>query len=101
MTIKYTTLPWNIQNGHKICTYQYVPLQGSPKFTQIGSFGLKLYHLATLLWTTANWYQWHTIHRTIQSVAFLNPDICNHVQRLDRIQTASYNATSSLARFEN
>jgi hypothetical protein len=34
-------------NGHKI--YQYYPLQDPPKFTQIGIFGLKENHLATLL----------------------------------------------------
>jgi hypothetical protein len=27
---------------------QHLPLQGPPKFTQIGIFGLKIYHLATL-----------------------------------------------------
>jgi hypothetical protein len=36
-----------LPNGHKI--YQHVPLQDPPKFTQNGIFGLKLYHLATLL----------------------------------------------------
>jgi hypothetical protein len=29
--------------------YQYLPLQGPQKFTQIGIFGLKTNHLATLL----------------------------------------------------
>jgi hypothetical protein len=29
--------------------YQHLPLQDTPKFTQIASFGLKNYHLATLL----------------------------------------------------
>jgi hypothetical protein len=29
--------------------YQYLPLQDPPKFTQIGIFGLKIYHLATLI----------------------------------------------------
>jgi hypothetical protein len=38
-------------NGHKI--YQHLPLQDTPKFTHIGIFGLKIYHLATLR---------HTIH---------------------------------------
>jgi hypothetical protein len=28
--------------------YQPLPFQGPQKFTQIGIFGLKLYHLATL-----------------------------------------------------
>jgi hypothetical protein len=45
----------NIPNGCKIdqmakkCIYhQHLPLQDSPKFTQIGISGLKIYHLATL-----------------------------------------------------
>jgi hypothetical protein len=29
--------------------YQHLPLQDPPKFTQNGIFGLKIYHLATLL----------------------------------------------------
>jgi hypothetical protein len=28
--------------------YQHLPLNHPPKFTQIGIFGLKIYHLATL-----------------------------------------------------
>jgi hypothetical protein len=28
-------------------TYQPFPLQGPPKFAQIGIFGMKIYHLAT------------------------------------------------------
>jgi hypothetical protein len=32
------------QNGHKICQH----LSDTPKATQIGIFGLKIYHLATL-----------------------------------------------------
>jgi hypothetical protein len=39
----------NIPNGHKI--YQHIQLQDPPKFTQIGIFRLKIYHLATLLET--------------------------------------------------
>jgi hypothetical protein len=31
------------------CKYRPFPFQGHPKFTQIGIFGLKTYHLATLL----------------------------------------------------
>jgi hypothetical protein len=42
MAIKYTKWPQNISNGR-------LPLQDPPKFTQIGIFGLKIYHLATLL----------------------------------------------------
>jgi hypothetical protein len=41
----------NGQNGHTI--YQLVSLQDTPKITQIGIFGLKIYHLATLLLTCA------------------------------------------------
>jgi hypothetical protein len=37
---------YNIPNGHKI--YQHFPFQGPPKFTQIGIFGFKTNHLATL-----------------------------------------------------
>jgi hypothetical protein len=36
----------NIPNGHKI--YQHFSFQDPPKITQIGIFGLKIYHLATL-----------------------------------------------------
>jgi hypothetical protein len=36
-----------IDNVHKIC--KCLPLQDPPKFTQIGIFGLKMYHLATLV----------------------------------------------------
>jgi hypothetical protein len=45
-----------IPNDHKICIpdghnkYQYFPRPDSPKFTQIGILGLKLHHLATLLY---------------------------------------------------
>jgi hypothetical protein len=38
---------YNRQNGHKI--YQDLQLQDPPKFTQIGIFGLKTNHLATLV----------------------------------------------------
>jgi hypothetical protein len=43
---KYTKCPYNRLNGHKI--YQHLPLQDHPKFTQVGIFGLKIYHLVTL-----------------------------------------------------
>jgi hypothetical protein len=55
MTIKYTEWPQNIPNSRKIdkmainVLYQHLPLQDPPKFTQIGIFGLKKCHLATLL----------------------------------------------------
>jgi hypothetical protein len=41
-----TKWPWNIPNGHKI--YQHLPFKGPSKFTQIGIYGLKTNHLATL-----------------------------------------------------
>jgi hypothetical protein len=54
ITIKCTKWPQNILDGgknrptgHKI--NQHLPLQDPPKFTQIGLFGLKICHLATLL----------------------------------------------------
>jgi hypothetical protein len=49
MAIKYTNWPWNRPNGHKI--YQHLSLQHPPKLTRIGIFGLKMNHLATLIWT--------------------------------------------------
>jgi hypothetical protein len=48
MVIKYTNWLQYIPNGHGI--YQPFPFQGRPKFTQIGTFGLKICHLATLHW---------------------------------------------------
>jgi hypothetical protein len=47
ITIKYTKWPQNIPNCRKID--QQLPLQGTIKFTQIGSFGLKTVNLATLV----------------------------------------------------
>jgi hypothetical protein len=46
MVIEYPKSPSNSTNGNKI--YQYFPIYGPPKFTQIGIFGLKINHLATL-----------------------------------------------------
>jgi hypothetical protein len=46
MTVKYSKWQLKIPKGHKI--YQSLPLYHPPKFTQIGEFGLKIYHLATL-----------------------------------------------------
>jgi hypothetical protein len=46
MATKFTEWLQNISNGRKI--YQHLQLQDPPKFTQIGIFGLKVYHLATL-----------------------------------------------------
>jgi hypothetical protein len=37
----------NRPNGNKI--FQHLPLQDPPEFTQIGIFGLKTNHLATLV----------------------------------------------------
>jgi hypothetical protein len=51
--IKYYKCPFRMQScpknpiGHYI--HQPLPYQGPPKFTQIGFFGLKIYHLATLV----------------------------------------------------
>jgi hypothetical protein len=42
----YTKWPHNTTIGHKI--YQYFSFQGPPKYTLIGIFGMKIYHLATL-----------------------------------------------------
>jgi hypothetical protein len=55
MSIKYTKWTQNIPNDRKIdqmaidYVYQHLPLQDPPKFTQIDIFGLKIWHLATLL----------------------------------------------------
>jgi hypothetical protein len=45
--IDYTKWVYNIPNGPKI--YQHFPFQGTPKYTQIGIFGTKINHLATLI----------------------------------------------------
>jgi hypothetical protein len=47
MAVQYTKSQYKIQNGHKL--YQNLPLQSPPKFNQIGNFGLKKYHLATMV----------------------------------------------------
>jgi hypothetical protein len=52
MTIKYAKWPKCIPNGHKI--YQQFPVKGPPKFIQIEIFGIKIYHLVTLLLTNKN-----------------------------------------------
>jgi capsular polysaccharide biosynthesis protein len=46
MAIHLYNLAVNRQHDHK--KYQHLPLQDLLKFTQIGIFGLKIYHLATL-----------------------------------------------------
>jgi hypothetical protein len=52
MIIKYTKWDLNIPNVHTI--FQYYPFQGPPKYTQIGNFGIKIIHLATLGGTKKN-----------------------------------------------
>jgi hypothetical protein len=57
MATKLTKWPYNLpistkftkngRNGRKI--YPHRPLLDTPKFTQTGSFGLEICHLATLL----------------------------------------------------
>jgi hypothetical protein len=47
MAKRYTKWLSIIPNGHKI--YPHFPFQGPPKYTRTGIFGLKLYHLATLV----------------------------------------------------
>jgi hypothetical protein len=54
MTNRYTKWPSNIPIGRKIyrMAVKYINiirLQDPPKFIQIGIFGLKIYHLATLV----------------------------------------------------
>jgi hypothetical protein len=51
MATAYTKMPQNRPNGHKI--YQHSPLQDPRKFTKIGFFGLKIYHL-TIWFDTSN-----------------------------------------------
>jgi hypothetical protein len=43
---KISRMSLNIPNGHIM--YQYFPILGPQKFSQIGIFGLKTNHLATL-----------------------------------------------------
>jgi hypothetical protein len=51
ITTKYIKFPQNIPkgrpNGHEI--YQHLPLKDPSKFNQIGIFGMKINHLATLV----------------------------------------------------
>jgi hypothetical protein len=46
MAAKTTKWSYDRPNGHTM--YKHLPLQDLTKFTQIGIFGLKIYHLATL-----------------------------------------------------
>jgi hypothetical protein len=50
---KYTIWPSNRQNGDE--KYRHLPLQDVPKFTQIGIFGLKIFHLPTLVQYALTW----------------------------------------------
>jgi hypothetical protein len=50
--MNHTQWPSNILHGHKIC--QQFPFQGPPKYTQIGIFGSKINHLATLFESKIN-----------------------------------------------
>jgi hypothetical protein len=65
ITIKYTQWPQNIQmavnrpNGNKMC--QHLPLLDPPKCTQIGIFGLKMCHLATLHGVNLNIHFWSAV----------------------------------------
>jgi hypothetical protein len=47
MATKYKKWSKAIPTGYK--TYQHFPYQGHPKYAQIGIFGVKENHLATLL----------------------------------------------------
>jgi hypothetical protein len=51
--IKYTKWSQNIPNGHKI--YQHSPFQDPPIYTESGIIGMKINHLATLLWVAADY----------------------------------------------
>jgi hypothetical protein len=46
-----TKWPKYIPNGNRI--YQPFPFQDPSKFTQIGTFGLKMYHLAPLFYVSS------------------------------------------------
>jgi hypothetical protein len=46
MTTTFTKRPQNTPNSRKI--YQHFPYKGPPKYTQIGIFGTKTNHLATM-----------------------------------------------------
>jgi hypothetical protein len=50
----------NIPNNHKI--YHNLPFPGHQKYTKIGIFGMKIYHLVTLLRTD---YQGYIIISTV------------------------------------
>jgi hypothetical protein len=43
----YRNIPFGRKIDKMAIKYQHLPLQDLPKITQIGIFGLKIYHLAT------------------------------------------------------
>jgi hypothetical protein len=51
MVLKYPKISVNIPNVRQMC--QHFPILSPQKFTQIGSFGLKINNLATLLESAA------------------------------------------------
>jgi hypothetical protein len=55
--LRYTKWPRFIPNCHRI--YQTFPFQGPTKFTRIGIFGLKIYHVAALLVYSLNEQSWY------------------------------------------
>jgi hypothetical protein len=63
MDIKYVELPLNISDGQM--TNQHVPFEGPPSFTQIGTFGMKIYYLATPI---------KAVFNSVRKVLFLESD---------------------------
>jgi hypothetical protein len=83
MSKTYTKWPKNIPNGLKI--YQDFPFRGPPKYTQIGIFGLKIYHLATLYVATF----WSIGHRPRAFVCLYreNSRPCQNRSDADQLKT--------------
>jgi hypothetical protein len=52
MCITYTKITSSIPNGYRI--YQPLQFRGPPKATHFGNFGLKVNHLATLVYATSS-----------------------------------------------
>jgi hypothetical protein len=52
MGITYTKITSSISNGYRI--YQPLQFRGPPKVTHFGNFGLKVNHLATLVYATSS-----------------------------------------------
>jgi hypothetical protein len=72
--VKLYHVAYELPNGHKMCQMAVIyskgqiicqpfPFQGTQKCTQIGIFGLKIYHLGTLMLTKFN-----TMHSERQNV---------------------------------